>query len=60
MSVKRIAVTTVSAVAGYTIANMALNSLGVLPSDSDFGVGAFEIIESLIIATTVIVGNSLL
>jgi len=59
MTIKRAAVTTVSVVAGYTVSNMVLNKMNILPADSDFGIGAFEIIEALIITGAVIAGNML-
>ena len=57
MTIKRAAVTTVSVVAGYTVSNMVLNKLNILPAESEFGIGAFEIIEALIITAAVVAGN---
>jgi hypothetical protein len=59
MNVKRIAVTTVSAIGGYTIANMVLNKLNILPAETEFGIGMFEILEAVIITASVVTGNML-
>jgi hypothetical protein len=60
MSIKRIGITSVSAIAGYTISNLVLNSMNIQPADSTWGVGAFELIEAAIIAAAVLAGNSIL
>jgi hypothetical protein len=58
-SMKRIAVTTVSAIVGYQVSNMVLNATGIQPADTDYGFGMFEFIESAIITASVLAGNSL-
>lgn len=58
MHMKRFLVTSVSAAVGYNLANMVIApAINILPND-DGSIGAFEFLESAVIAAAVILGNS--